>query len=155
VNEKKWMHCFENVSGVLFCVGISAFDQSLYEDNKTNRMHEALKLFHEICTSKWFTTTAILLFLNKDDLFRAKLALGKNINVAFSDYTGDGDYESSIMFLRKKFTDVIDPATLENREIYVHVTTATDTYIVGVMFEAVRQCVVNQALKGCGLIDDF
>jgi len=27
--RKKWIHCFDNVTGVLFCVGISAFNQNL------------------------------------------------------------------------------------------------------------------------------
>lgn len=42
--RKKWIHCFENVSAILFCAGISEFDQVLYEDNRTNRIHEALNL---------------------------------------------------------------------------------------------------------------
>lgn len=71
------MHVFENVTGVLFCVGISEYDKFLYEDNRTNRIHEARKLFHEICQSKWFTETAMILFLNKDDIFREKIAAGK------------------------------------------------------------------------------
>jgi len=112
------MHCFESVSGVLFCVGISAFDQTLYEDNTTNRLHEALKLFHEICMSKWFTNTAIILFLNKDDLFRKKLERGKNINVAFPEYKGSTDYDESIEFLREKFTNVVDPVT-EKKKISI------------------------------------
>jgi len=116
--RKKWMHCFESVSGVLFCVGISAFDQTLYEDNTTNRLHEALKLFHEICMSKWFTNTAIILFLNKDDLFRKKLERGKNINVAFPEYKGSTDYDESIEFLREKFTNVVDPVT-EKKKISI------------------------------------
>lgn len=30
--RKKWMHCFEAVTAVLFLVGISGFDQCLVED---------------------------------------------------------------------------------------------------------------------------
>jgi len=150
--RKKWIHCFDNVSGVLFCVGISAFNQTLYEDNTTNRMQEALKLFHEICMSKWFSKTAIILFLNKDDLFREKLAKGKNIRVAFPDYKGDNSYETSVAFIIDKFTDVKDPITEDRREIYCHVTTATDTRNVMVVFDAVRDFIVTQALSGCGLL---
>lgn len=36
--RKKWIHCFENVTAVIFVVGLSEFDQVLYEDEKTNRM---------------------------------------------------------------------------------------------------------------------
>jgi len=150
--RKKWMHCFEEVTGVLFCVGISAFDQTLYEDNETNRLHEALKLFHEICKSKWFTNTAMILFLNKEDIFRQKLAAGKSIKVAFSDYTGANDFDSSTEFLKKKFTNVEDPVTGKPKEIYTHITCATNTENVKLVFEAVKDFILNKALAGSGLI---
>jgi len=150
--RKKWMHCFEDVTGVLFCVGISAFDQTLFEDNVTNRLHEALKLFHEICKSKWFSNTVMILFLNKDDLFRKKLEAGKSIKVAFDDYDGPNDYESSTQFLERKFTEVEDPTTGKPKEIYTHITTATNTENVKVVFEAVKDFILNKALAGSGLI---
>lgn len=70
--RKKWIHCFENVTAVIFVVAISAYDMVLYEDEHTNRMMEALNLFEEICNSKWFAETAMILFLNKRDLFEEK-----------------------------------------------------------------------------------
>jgi len=152
VKEKKWMHCFEGVNGVLFCVGISEFDQTLYEDNVTNRLHEALKLFHEICKSKWFTDTAMILFLNKEDIFRQKLAAGKSVKVAFPDYEGPNEYDPSAAFLEKKFTDVIDPVTDDKKEIYTHLTCATNTENVKVVFNAVKDSLLNRALKGSGLV---
>ena len=42
--RKKWIHCFEDITAVLYCVGMSEYDQVLYEDNVTNRIHESLKL---------------------------------------------------------------------------------------------------------------
>jgi hypothetical protein len=44
---------FEGVTAVLFVAAISEYDQLLYEDDKTNRMVEALNLFEEICNSRW------------------------------------------------------------------------------------------------------
>jgi len=150
--RKKWMHCFEDVTGVLFCVGISAFDQTLYEDNKTNRMHEALKLFHEICQSKWFSNTAMILFLNKEDLFREKLKAGKSIKVAFDDYPGPTEFEPSVKFIEDKFIDIVDPATGKPKEIYTHVTCATDTKGVKVVFDAARDFILTKALGASGLM---
>ena len=71
--RKKWIHCFEGVTAVLFVAAISAYDQVLYEDENTNRMVEALNLFSEICNSNWFRDTAMILFLNKRDLFMEKI----------------------------------------------------------------------------------
>jgi hypothetical protein len=57
------------VTAVLFCVALSEYDLKLYEDDTTNRMHESIKLFKEICNTKWFVNTSMILFLNKKDLF--------------------------------------------------------------------------------------
>jgi len=149
--RKKWMHCFEDVTGVLFCVGISSFDQTLYEDNKTNRILESLKLFHEICQSKWFTTTAMILFLNKDDLFREKIKAGKSIKSAFPDYSGPTEYDPSLKFMQNKFITVTDPSSNKIKNIYTHVTCATDTTAVRAVFEATRDFVLSQAFAAAGL----
>ena len=71
--RKKWIHCFENVTAIVFLVAISEYDQVLAEDASMNRLQEALTLFDSICNSKWFTKTSIILFLNKIDLFAEKL----------------------------------------------------------------------------------
>ena len=71
--RKKWIHCFENVTAVIFVAAISGYDERLPEDNATNRLHEALNLFEDICESKWFKNTSLILFLNKKDIFKEKV----------------------------------------------------------------------------------
>jgi len=63
--RKKWIHCFENVTALVFLVSLSEYDQMLYEDESVNRMQEALTLFDSICNSRWFVKTSIILFLNR------------------------------------------------------------------------------------------
>jgi guanine nucleotide-binding protein subunit alpha len=46
--RKKWIHCFENVTAVLFVAAISEYDQKLFEDETQNRMVETVSLFEEI-----------------------------------------------------------------------------------------------------------
>jgi len=150
--RKKWIHCFEDVVGVLFCVGISAFDQTLYEDNQTNRLKEDLKLFHDICVSKWFTSTAIILFLNKSDIFKEKLIQGKSLSEVFPEFKGGSDYRKSISFLEEKFMDIIDPVTKRRKDIFSHVTTATDTENVRYVFDDVREYLIQSIFKKAGLM---
>jgi hypothetical protein len=38
-----------------------------------NRMQESLVLFESVVNSRWFMRTSIILFLNKIDVFKAKL----------------------------------------------------------------------------------
>jgi len=149
--RKKWIHCFEDITAVLYCVGISEYDQVLYEDNTTNRIHESLKLFHEICQSKWFGQTAIILFLNKSDLFQEKITAGKPITSAFPDYKGPQSYTECAEFIKKKFSAVNDPFTGKPKDIYTHLTCATDTNNVRKVFEAVNSFITNLALQESGL----
>lgn len=71
--RKKWIHCFENVSMVVFTVDIGAYDQALFEDETANHMHEALMLFESICNLKWFTKTEILLCFTKQSKLASKI----------------------------------------------------------------------------------
>ena len=89
--RKKWIHCFENVTSIVFMAAISEYDQCLVEDETVNRLEEALTLFDSICNSKWFVKTSVILFLNKKDLFQSKLAKSPIIN-SFPDYTGIFDF---------------------------------------------------------------
>ncbi|KAJ0068420.1 hypothetical protein NL108_008381, partial [Boleophthalmus pectinirostris] len=84
--RKKWIHCFEGVTAIIFCVAMSAYDLVLAEDEEMNRMHESMKLFDSICNNKWFTETSIILFLNKKDLFEKKIQHSP-LTICFPEYT--------------------------------------------------------------------
>ncbi|KAF7731470.1 Guanine nucleotide-binding protein alpha-2 subunit [Apophysomyces ossiformis] len=72
--RKKWIHCFEAVTSIIFCVSLSEYDQVLLEESRQNRMMESLVLFESVINSRWFLRTSIILFLNKVDVFKEKLA---------------------------------------------------------------------------------
>ena len=72
--RKKWIHCFENVTAIVFMVAISEYDQVLVEDESVNRMAEALTLFDSICNSRWFVKTSMILFLNKIEMLTVQLS---------------------------------------------------------------------------------
>ena len=62
----------QGVTAVIFVAALSEYNQKLYEDESVDRMTEALNLFAEICNSRWFQDTSVVLFLNKSDLFRVR-----------------------------------------------------------------------------------
>jgi GTPase SAR1 family protein len=140
--RRKWIHCFQNVTGLIFFVALSEFDQKLYEDETVNRMHESIMLFAEICNCQWFKDAALILFLNKSDLFREKIT-NTDLNVCFPDYDGGCDYDSAIKYIRKKFVSLNQNAS---KKIFVHVTCATDTKMVQKVFEVVRDTLREHAL---------
>lgn len=65
-------------------------------------MQEAMTLFESVANSRWFTKTSIILFLNKIDLFRAKLT-NSPLASTFPDYKGGANYDAACAFLLEKF----------------------------------------------------
>lgn len=147
--RKKWIHCFENVTAVLFVAAISAFDQVLYEDESTNRMIEALNLFEEICNSRWFRETSMILFLNKRDLFEEKLKKGVLFSDFFKDYQGANEYDECQGWIQEMFEQ---QNRNPDKQIYSHVTCATDTGNVSAVFNAVKDIIIRKSLNEAGLV---
>jgi hypothetical protein len=58
--RKKWIHCFDDVTAVIFVASLSEYDQVLYEDNTVNRMDEAVTLFADIANSRCVCACALL-----------------------------------------------------------------------------------------------
>ncbi|KAK4546933.1 Glucoamylase 1 precursor (Glucan 1,4-alpha-glucosidase) (1,4-alpha-D-glucan glucohydrolase) [Oleoguttula mirabilis] len=146
--RKKWIHCFENVTTILFLVAISEYDQLLFEDETVNRMQEALTLFDSICNSRWFTKTSIILFLNKIDRFKEKLPVSPMKNY-FPDYEGGQDYGAACDYILNRFVSLNQHPT---KQIYTHFTCATDTMQIRFVMAAVNDIIIQENLRMCGLI---
>jgi hypothetical protein len=146
--RKKWIHCFENVTAVLFVAAISEYDQVLYEDENTNRMVEALNLFEEICNSRWFRDTAMILMLNKRDLFAEKIKL-VSLRTCFSDYSGEDTYEAGCDYMMDQFEG---RNRNPEKQVYTHITCATDTDNVSAVFNAVKDIIIRRSLNEAGLV---
>jgi len=146
--RKKWIHCFENVTAVLFVAAIIEYDQVLYEDENTNRVTEALNLFEEICNSRWFHQTSMILFLNKRDLFEDKLPIVP-LNTAFPEYSGDNSYGSACAFMRDQFEN---KNKNDKKVVYTQITCATDTNNIAAVFNAVKDIIIRQSLDEAGLV---
>lgn len=173
--RKKWIHCFQDVTAVVFCVAMSEYDLKLYEDETVNRMDESLKLFDEICNSKWFMDTSIILFLNKSDIFREKIKK-TDLSVCFPHYkgmhlhnetmrvhffvchdiltqlsfAGGLNYDKAAQYMQKQFVKL--NKVTNRKEIYCHVTCATDTKNVQYVFNVVKDIVIKKVLLTGGVM---
>ncbi|BGP17593.1 hypothetical protein JCM10213_001242 [Rhodosporidiobolus nylandii] len=142
--RKKWIHCFEDVTAILFLAAISGYDQVLIEDRDSNQMQEALMLFDSICNSQWFTNTSMILFLNKVDIFKERILLS-SIKAHFSDYIGDDtDFHAAKEFFKGRFTRL---NRSQSKEIYCHYTTAIDTSLIKVVMTSVYDIILNRNLN--------
>lgn len=148
--RRKWIHCFENVTGVIFVAGLSDFNQTVYEDNSMNRMVEAINLFEYICNNMYFSKSSIILFLNKRDLFLEKIKTS-NIVDYFPDYTGPpNNYDEGVKFFLGKFAQ--RNVSGSAHQIYHHITCATDTRNVHAVFSACKDIILRDNLKSSGII---
>lgn len=147
--RKKWIHCFEGVTAIIFCVALSGYDLVLAEDEEMNRMIESLNLFDSICNSQWFVLTSIILFLNKKDLFEEKITRSP-LTICFPEYTGPNTYDDALKYIAMKFECL--NKRKDQKEIYTHFTCATDTNNIQFVFDAVTNVIITNNLKGCGLI---
>jgi len=149
--RRKWIGCFENVDGLIFVAALSEYDQTLAEAKRQNRMKEALDLFKFNANDSVFAKTGILLFLNKCDLFEEKI-LHSHIadQKHFSDYVGpDRDYYAGIEYFKKKFSECVGENS--KKDIFIHVTCATDTNAMEAVLAAARLMIIKQNLAVAGL----
>ena len=142
--RKKWVHCFDEVTSIMYVASLSEFNQTLYEDPTRNRLLESLQLFQNIINLPWFVTTPIILFLNKQDLFAEKI---KQIDLHeyFDNYDGRPfNFEDGVAFFQEAYF-----IRNQNPEkvIYCHVTDATDTENIGFVWKAVKHIILTESLR--------
>eukprot|EP01080_Neovahlkampfia_damariscottae_P009819 gene9819-2142_t len=141
--RKKWIHCFEGVSAVIFVASLSEYDLKCYEDDKTMRMMESLVLFDEVCNSRYFQDRDIILFFNKVDLFKEKIEK-TDLKVCFQEYDGGCNFENALKFIEKEF---LDRNQDDGKNIHTFFTCATDTSIIANAFDNVKEVVLRNQLK--------
>jgi len=150
--RNKWIHCFDSVTAILFVASLSCYDQALFELDFINGMQESLNLFSEVINSRWFKRTAMILFLNKADLFRIKIEK-KDLRICFPKYDGENNFKEGVDYIRKQFLARNEQQGKTGaRQIYVHVTCATDRDNVEKVFNDVQHIVVNNSLVKGGLL---
>eukprot|EP00052_Salpingoeca_macrocollata_P033999 m.10188 g.10188 ORF g.10188 m.10188 type:complete len:358 (+) comp5818_c0_seq1:69-1142(+) len=146
--RRKWIQCFDDVTAVIFVAALSGYDMVLCEDDQTNRITESLHLFDAICNNKFFVDTAMILFLNKTDLFGQKITRVP-LNKYFPDYTGPaGNAHEAKQFILKKFKEVNKHP---NKQVFEHFTCATDTTNIRHVFVSVSEIIVEKHMKDVGM----
>ncbi|CDK27531.1 unnamed protein product [Kuraishia capsulata CBS 1993] len=146
--RRKWIHCFEDITAVLFVLAVSEYDQMLFEDEKVNRMHEAIMLFESLCNSRWFINTPFILLLNKMDIFEKKIGRSPIRNY-FPYYEGkSNDVGEASKYFEKLFLSL----NKTKKPIYIHRTCATDTKSMKFVLSAVTDMIVQQNLKKSGIL---
>ncbi|XP_041331176.1 guanine nucleotide-binding protein G(q) subunit alpha [Pyrgilauda ruficollis] len=127
--RRKWIHCFENVTSIMFLVALSEYDQVLVESDNEN--------------------SSVILFLNKKDLLEEKIMYSHLVDY-FPEYDGpQRDAQAAREFILKMFVD-LNPDS--DKIIYSHFTCATDTENIRFVFAAVKDTILQLNLKEYNLV---
>ncbi|KAL4073937.1 guanine nucleotide binding protein, alpha subunit [Scleroderma citrinum] len=144
--RRKWIHCFESVTSIIFCVNLSEYDQVLLEDKGLacifNRLEESLILFDSVVNSRWFLRTAIILFFTKIDVFKVKLPKVP-LEKYFPEYTGGTDVNKAAKYILWRFMQ----ANRARLSVYPHFTHEWDTSNIRLVFTAVKETILRNALN--------
>ncbi|XP_068968309.1 guanine nucleotide-binding protein G(q) subunit alpha isoform X5 [Bombus flavifrons] len=147
--RRKWIHCFENVTSIIFLVALSEYDQILFESENENRMEESKALFKTIITYPWFQQSSVILFLNKKDLLEEKIMYSHLVDY-FPEYNGpQRDAIPAREFILQMFVE-LNPDI--EKIIYSHFTCATDTENIRFVFAAVKDTILQLNLKEYNLV---
>ena len=85
--RRKWIHCFEDVSSIIFIASLAEYNLHLVEDPSVNRLEESIALFKLILKNPWLQQSSMILFLNKKDIFDEKIQYF-DLTDSFPDYRG-------------------------------------------------------------------
>ncbi|OZC10777.1 g-protein alpha subunit [Onchocerca flexuosa] len=166
--RKKWIHCFEGVTAIIFCVAMSEYDMKLAEDDEmcsctflVEKWRVPLPVFFNMGLFHSFVNvsgqsscdyagnTSIILFLNKKDLFEEKIRKSP-LTLCFPEYTGTNTYEEAAAYIQLQFEN-LNKRKDGQKEIYTHFTCATDTNNIRFVFDAVTDIIIKENLRQCGL----
>jgi guanine nucleotide-binding protein subunit alpha len=108
-------------------------------------MQEALMLWESIANSHWFKNSALILFLNKIDLFKEKVSHAPITKFGFTDFGGDTTswQQTSTYFMNKFVALNRNPS----REVYGHFTNATDTSLLKVTMVSIQDMLIQRNLQ--------
>ncbi|KAK4307406.1 hypothetical protein Pmani_020835, partial [Petrolisthes manimaculis] len=135
----------------------------------TNRLEESLNIFGTIVNNRNFRDVSIILFLNKTDLLVQKIRTRQsNIAHYFTDFVGNPHDEKCVQnFILHKFVEqrrqggdhhhhhhhhnhhhhMTHTHTHTRRPLFHHFTTAVDTENIKVVFNSVKDTILQRNLE--------
>ncbi|EPQ56896.1 G-alpha-domain-containing protein [Gloeophyllum trabeum ATCC 11539] len=150
-----WVPYFDDATAIIFLAPISAFDQYLEEDPKTNRIDDSLQLFKTIVQNKLLKKASLVLMLNKTDLLKEKLEAGTEVRKFITSF-GDrpNTYEEVSEYFRAHFIqahrreDISQP----RRPLYVHFTSMIDVKTTQTIITHVGEAIIRSYISEAGLL---
>jgi guanine nucleotide-binding protein subunit alpha len=148
-----WAPYFDDLDAIIFLAPLSGFDEVLLEDPSVNKLEDSILLWKHVISNPLLKDTQIVLFLNKIDLFKAKLEAG----IQFSEFVVSygarpNDYNSTSNYIRKKFAVLFKQHSPVPRVYYSHLTSMTDSKSTEQILMNVKDMVIRGLLQESNLV---
>ncbi|KAI9218643.1 guanine nucleotide binding protein, alpha subunit [Blastocladiella britannica] len=143
-----WIPFFDHCHAIVFVAAISSFDQPLPDDPFINKLMDSMMVFEKVINHPLMKKSAFMLFLNKIDLLKEKLASGASVHEAFPDYGGSNEYEEVSVFFAQRFASLKKNPKVK---AYVHFTWATQTSQIKTVLKLMHHTIIQLNLETAGL----
>ncbi|KAI0673991.1 G-alpha-domain-containing protein [Trametes maxima] len=151
--RQAWAPYFDDVNAIIFLAPISAFDQVLAEDPSVNRLEDSFILWKSVIENKLLAHVNIVLFLNKCDLLKKKLEGGVRLVHHMPSYNRPNDYKTVRQYFCNRFSAMHQSLTPnKDRELFIHLTSVTDTQETHTIISRVRDSILTANLKQSSLM---
>ena len=150
--RKKWIHSFDTIAALLFVSALNHYCEVLFEEETKNAMWESLDLFNDTLEGKWFRRTPVIVFLNKEDLFRECVRNGYSLSECFDAneithpnaewpgaYEPESKYEDIEWDPNATFEPMDGRSADEVSELYFHDVVQTQLEFIQEIFFAVAE----------------
>ncbi|EJF56061.1 G-protein alpha subunit [Dichomitus squalens LYAD-421 SS1] len=150
--RQHWIPYFDDVQAIIFLAPL-AFNLTLEEDPKVNRLEDSITLWREVCTNALLAKTTLILFLNKMDILQATLASGIRV-VKYVPSYGDqpNDITHVTKYFRDKFRGYHKRLSPKARPFYWHETSVIDTRSTAAILVGVREGILRAHLQSVNVI---
>eukprot|EP01127_Copromyxa_protea_P004448 TRINITY_DN1430_c0_g1_i1.p1 TRINITY_DN1430_c0_g1~~TRINITY_DN1430_c0_g1_i1.p1 ORF type:complete len:363 (-),score=79.96 TRINITY_DN1430_c0_g1_i1:137-1225(-) len=154
--RRKWIHCFSNVSAIIYVTSVNEYDTAMEEATNQNSLADSLQQFRIITELQCFKEVPFIVFLNKIDLLPQKLKSSPLCKV-FKDYdifisqTPDAanmdDTERAVAYFESIYNKHFRAEFCE-----YHTTCALDKDNCAKVFESIQRSLVARAFSSTSLL---
>jgi len=153
--RRKWIHCFNSVSAVIYLTSVNEYDIGIEEATNQNSFTDSIQQWKVISDLQCFKTTPFIVFFNKFDLLPAKLDKSP-LSKVFRDFdlfiqqenkTDDVAVDKAIAY----FTGVFQK-NFGGDFVEFHTTCALDPKSCVKVFESVQRSIIQRSLEASGLV---
>ncbi|KAK7018993.1 guanine nucleotide binding protein, alpha subunit [Favolaschia claudopus] len=148
-----WAQFFDDVHVIIFLAPISAFNETLAENNTINRLADSLKLWRTICSNKLLTNVEFILFLNKVDILTRKIQAGVRFAEHVTSYRNKpNEPKEVIKYLSDAFATINQTYSPRKRRMHRHVTCAIDTKATATVINDIHEVILMHALTATNIL---